>query len=85
MPITHLFRQSPSSPTTEKEPTRESVRPFPRCLATVPFRGVGRLTQGLTVGFADPPAIDLEVTTPSALGVPFVPERASWMPTVSGR
>ncbi|CAK9018534.1 unnamed protein product [Durusdinium trenchii] len=34
------------------------------------------LTQGLTVGFADPPAIDLEVTTPSALGVPFVPERA---------
>ena len=39
---------------------------------------VVRLTQGLAVTFANPPSLELEVTTPSALSMPFLPERAHW-------
>ena len=37
-----------------------------------------RLTQGLTITFVNPPAVDLSLSTPAG-SLPFLPERATWL------
>ena len=41
------------------------------------IRAASRLTQGLTIAFVNPPAVDLSLRTPAG-SLPFLPERETW-------